>query len=95
MACRSEVVTDEGAFHKFISIAALHTATEHLACPLTLSLRQALVPSSLKHKNFMWCYLRVRLGFEKYEKFRRSVNELTNSRSSSPGNFTPRPSQVG
>ena len=41
MACRSEVVTDEGAFHKFISIAALHTATEHLACPLTLSLRQA------------------------------------------------------
>ena len=41
VACRSEVVTDEGAFHKFISIAALHTATEHLACPLTLSLRQA------------------------------------------------------
>ena len=41
MACRSEVVTDEGAFHKFISIAALHTATEDLACPLTLSPRQA------------------------------------------------------
>jgi hypothetical protein len=41
VACRSEVVTDESAFHKFISIAALHTATEHLACPLTLSLRQA------------------------------------------------------
>ena len=41
VACRSEVVTDEGAFHKFISIAALHTATQHLACPLTLSLRQA------------------------------------------------------
>src|SRR5438067_12237812 len=41
VACRSEVVTDEGAFHKFISIAALHTATEDLACPLTLSPRQA------------------------------------------------------
>jgi hypothetical protein len=41
VACRSEVVTDEGAFHKFISVAALHTATQHLACPLTLSLRQA------------------------------------------------------
>jgi MFS family permease len=27
VACRSEVVTDKGAFHKFISIAALHTAT--------------------------------------------------------------------
>jgi hypothetical protein len=40
VACRSEVVTDEGAFHKFISIA--HCAgLEHLACPLTLSLRQA------------------------------------------------------
>jgi hypothetical protein len=41
VACRSEVVTDEGAIHKFIFIAALQTATEHLACPLTLSLRQA------------------------------------------------------
>ena len=41
MACRSEVVTDEGAFHKFMSIAALHTATQHLACPLTSFLRQA------------------------------------------------------
>jgi hypothetical protein len=38
MAYRSEVVTDEGALHKFISIAALHTVTEHLACPLTNSL---------------------------------------------------------
>jgi hypothetical protein len=41
VACRSEVVTDVGAFHKFISVAALHTATQRLACPLTLSLRQA------------------------------------------------------
>jgi hypothetical protein len=41
MACRNEVVTDEAAFHKFISIAALHTATQHLACPLTVSLRRA------------------------------------------------------
>jgi hypothetical protein len=40
VVCRSEVVTDEGAFHKFISIAALHRATEHLACPLTSSPRQ-------------------------------------------------------
>jgi hypothetical protein len=37
-ALGSEVVTDEGALHKFISIAALHTVTEHLACPLTNSL---------------------------------------------------------
>jgi hypothetical protein len=41
VACRSEVGADEGAFHKFISIAAQHTAIEHLARPLTLSLRQA------------------------------------------------------
>jgi hypothetical protein len=41
VACRSKVVTDEGAFQKFISIAALHTATKHLPGPLTLSPRQA------------------------------------------------------
>jgi hypothetical protein len=41
VACRSEVVTDEGALHKFISRTALHRATEHLACPLTFSPRQA------------------------------------------------------
>lgn len=60
MACRSEVVTDEGAFHKFIFIAALHTATEYLACPLTLSLRQATSNpySSIFHQWFhRSCYL--------------------------------------
>jgi hypothetical protein len=41
VACRSKVVTDGGAFHKFISIAALHTATKHIPGPLTLSPRQA------------------------------------------------------
>jgi hypothetical protein len=41
VACRSKVATDEGRFYKFISIAALHTATKHFPGPLTLFPRQA------------------------------------------------------
>jgi chloride channel protein, CIC family len=53
VACRSEVVTDEGAFHKFISIAALHRATEHLACPLTFSPRQAAALAAVVEQSIL------------------------------------------
>jgi hypothetical protein len=54
VTCRSKVVTDEGAFHKFISIAALHTATKHLPGPLTLSPRQATRVSGRSDCNIPW-----------------------------------------
>jgi hypothetical protein len=57
VACRSEVVTDEGAFHKFISIAALHTANNEREPFIVKSI--SVVPRGrlTRETTFVLCFL--------------------------------------